>query len=63
MDPEAVRCCLERNWRGAAASATTGEGSGLGLWIVDNLMRSMRGSVRIDADGDRTAVRLTLPVG
>ena len=63
MGPEDVRHCLERNWRGAAASATTGEGSGLGLWIVDNLMRSMRAGVRISTDGDRTTVELTFPIG
>jgi signal transduction histidine kinase len=56
-----VRQCLGRNWRGPQASATTGEGSGLGLWIVDNLMRSMRGGVQVSTDGDRTTVRLNLP--
>ncbi len=62
MGPEDVQHCLERNWRGTAASATTGEGSGLGLWIVDNLMRSMRGGVHISADGDQTTVHLTFPI-
>jgi signal transduction histidine kinase len=63
LDPKDVQNCLVRNWRGPEASATTGEGSGLGLWIVDNLMRSMRGSVRVSAAGDETTVRLNLPVG
>jgi len=61
--PQDAARCLERNWRGPAASTATGEGSGLGLWIVDNLMRSMRGSVQIDPAGDRTTVALTFPLG
>jgi signal transduction histidine kinase len=61
--PEDVPRCLERNWRGRAASTATGEGSGLGLWIVDNLIRSMRGRVDIHAVGDRTTVTLAFPLG
>lgn len=57
-----VARCLERNWRGDAARSTTGEGSGLGLWIVDNLMRSMRGRVVVEAVSDHTTVRLALPL-
>jgi signal transduction histidine kinase len=62
VDPDDVVRCLTRNWRGEAARFTTGEGSGIGLWIVDHLMRSMKGSVQIDADGDVTVVRLRLPL-
>jgi signal transduction histidine kinase len=54
--------CLQRNWRGTAARATTGEGSGLGLWIADNLMRAMGGRIMLAAASDRTTVRLELPV-
>ncbi len=57
-----LQSCLQRNWRGAAARSTTGEGSGLGLWIADNLMRAMRGCVAVEADADRTTVRLALPL-
>jgi signal transduction histidine kinase len=63
LGPDDVHDCLLRNWRGAQASASTGEGSGLGLWIVDNLMRSMRGSVEVSAADDETTVRLNLPIG
>lgn len=56
-----VERCLQRNWRGDVARSTTGEGSGLGLWIVDNLVRAMRGHVIVEADADRTIVRLALP--
>jgi signal transduction histidine kinase len=54
--------CRERNWRGDNASYTTGEGAGLGLWIVDNLMRAMKGRLEIVAIADRTTIRLVLPI-
>jgi signal transduction histidine kinase len=59
---EDAQRCLEREWRGAAAASVTGEGSGLGLWIVDNLMRSVHGTVRIEPEEDRTTVLLTFPL-
>lgn len=61
MTVEDAKRCLEREWRGAVAASVTGEGSGLGLWIVDNLMRSVGGAVRIEPAGDRTTVLLTFP--
>jgi signal transduction histidine kinase len=62
VDPDDVQHCVHRNWRGELARTSTGEGSGLGLWIVDHLMRSMRGSVQVVPDNDVTTVRLTVPV-
>ena len=53
-----VEHCIKREWRGVDARSATGEGSGLGLWIVDHLMHSMRGQVRIEPDGDVTTVEL-----
>ena len=53
---------LQRNWRGDLARSATGEGSGLGLWIVDNLMRSMHAKVEIIPDEDQTTARLTIPL-
>ena len=61
LDRRDTERCLQRNWRGAVARGSTGEGSGIGLWIVANLMRTMGGGVRIDVEGDRTSVRLHLP--
>jgi signal transduction histidine kinase len=61
IQPADVDRCLRRNWRGRAARTATGEGSGLGLWIVDNLIRSMAGAVDIAVAGDATAVSLRLP--
>jgi signal transduction histidine kinase len=62
MTTEDAERCVERAWRGATAGSVTGEGSGLGLWIVDNLMRSMGGAVRIEPAGDQTTVRLAFPL-
>lgn len=61
IPPGDIERCLHRNWRGRAARTATGEGSGLGLWIVDNLVRSMNGAVDIDVAGDGTKVVLRLP--
>jgi len=55
-----VERCLERNWRGPAARNATGEGSGLGLWIVSNLMSAQRGNVDVAAVDDQTTVTLRL---
>ncbi|MGH3915180.1 MAG: sensor histidine kinase [Pseudonocardiaceae bacterium] len=62
LGPQDAEHCLQRNWRGELARNTTGEGSGIGLWIVDHLMRSMNGTVQICPDGDTTTVRLVLPL-
>ena len=54
--------CLERSWRGSAARNSIGEGSGIGLWIVDNLMRSMQGRVEVVPTGNVLTVGLVLPI-
>ncbi len=61
LEPGDIERSKQRNWRGKAARAATGEGSGLGLWIVDNLMRSMKGQLDITAEGDTTIVSLSIP--
>jgi signal transduction histidine kinase len=62
VDPVDADRCLRRNWRGTAARVATGEGSGLGLWIADHLMRSMKGTVRVRPVRDSTTVLLTFPL-
>jgi signal transduction histidine kinase len=57
-----ARQCLQRSWRGVQARGATGEGSGLGLWIATQLMRSMRGDVQVWPDGDTTTVTLAVPL-
>jgi signal transduction histidine kinase len=62
MSAADIAHCRDRNWRGDDARYTTGEGAGLGLWIVDHLMRAVHGRLDITAVADRTTVRLGLPV-
>jgi signal transduction histidine kinase len=54
----------ERGWRSEDAESSTGEGSGIGLWIVDQIMKTLGGELRISpttAD-HQTEVRLFFPV-
>ena len=54
--------CKERNWRGAEAKLVTGEGSGIGLWIVDAIMRAHDGRlIIIPTEKDMTEVKLLFP--
>jgi hypothetical protein len=62
LHPAELPHVVQRNWRGDTARSTTGEGSGLGLWIVDHLTRAMGGRVLIDACAELTTVRLVLPL-
>lgn len=62
LQPTELPLVVQRNWRGDAARSTTGEGSGLGLWIVDHLVRAMGGHVSIEACATLTTVRLVLPL-
>jgi signal transduction histidine kinase len=39
--------CRGRGWRGSMAAATTGEGSGIGLWIVDSIMHAHNGQLLV----------------
>jgi signal transduction histidine kinase len=61
--PTEVRKCVERGWRGGLAEVTTGEGSGIGLWIVDNIMKTHRGELVIvpTTDDGLTEVKLVFP--
>jgi signal transduction histidine kinase len=62
--PHEVRECVTREWRGDEAKLTTQEGSGLGLWIVDNIMKAHRGELLVvptTAD-DMTEVKLIFPL-
>jgi signal transduction histidine kinase len=54
----------KRGERGQTATLTTGEGSGLGLWLADNIMEAHDGKLRIlPTDGDGwTVVSLVFPI-
>jgi signal transduction histidine kinase len=61
LEPGDIELCTQKNWRGSAARAATGEGSGLGLWIADNLIRSTQGRLEISAHDELTIVGLRIP--
>jgi signal transduction histidine kinase len=54
----------ERGWRSEDAEATTGEGSGLGLWIVDHIMKAHKGELVVvpTTASNLTEVKLLFPV-
>jgi two-component system, OmpR family, heavy metal sensor histidine kinase CusS len=47
IHPYQIERCVQRGWRSEEAKSTTGEGSGLGLWIVNNIMRAHGGELKI----------------
>jgi signal transduction histidine kinase len=47
IEPHEVNLVHQRNWRGEQAKTCTGEGNGLGLWIVDNIMRAHGGALQV----------------
>jgi signal transduction histidine kinase len=52
---------FERGWRSSSAASVRGEGSGIGLWVVDQAMKALDGSVEIHPSDDITTVTLRLP--
>ncbi|MGB7923154.1 MAG: GAF domain-containing protein [Pyrinomonadaceae bacterium] len=61
---EEVEQCKERNYRGEWAKITTGEGSGIGLWVVDHIMLAHDGKLSITPTTEEgwTEVRLLFPI-
>ncbi|MFQ5697777.1 MAG: sensor histidine kinase [Myxococcota bacterium] len=63
IPPSALRQIFQRFQRGPSDSERSGRGLGLGLYIVRNIARTHRGSVRAESDGPGRGSRfiLTLP--
>jgi GAF domain-containing protein len=57
--------CKKRGWRSEDAEAVTGEGSGLGLWIVEHIMKAHSGELRVlpTTSSNLTEVKLLFPAG
>jgi signal transduction histidine kinase len=63
ITPNEVKEAVKRGWRGEHASWVTGEGSGIGLWVVENVMHAHGGELLIiptTPDG-LTDIRLLFP--
>jgi signal transduction histidine kinase len=58
-----TRLSRGRGWRGDLAKDVTGEGSGIGLWIVDHIMSAHDGQLEMNQSNDKhdTLVRLIFP--
>lgn len=61
--PESTSC-KSRGWRSPEAQLYTGEGSGIGLWIVDHIMKAHRGDLIVVPTNDHgiTEVILAFPI-
>ena len=62
---EDIPKCKTRGWRSEQAQATAGEGSGIGLWLVDHIMRSHHGGeleIKATTPDNVTEVRLLFSV-
>jgi signal transduction histidine kinase len=42
--------CSERGWRSKRAKQRTDAGSGIGLWLIDNIMRAMGGQLSVKCE-------------
>ena len=63
VKPEEVHELKKRGYRSQDAISSTGEGSGIGLWIVDQIMRAHGGSLEIAATANGiTLVKLVFSV-
>ncbi len=51
-----------RGWRAEAAESVVGEGTGIGLWVVSNIMKAHLGRLEVlPTSESRTQVRLLFP--
>ena len=63
VKPEEATKLKQRGYRAPAAIGSSGEGSGIGLWIVDEIMKAHSGRLAISPTQNKvTDVRLVLPV-
>ena len=63
VKPEEVAKMTRRGYRGDRAISSTGEGSGIGLWIVDEIMLAHGGRLAITpTQNGITDVRLVFPI-
>jgi len=63
INADQAREAVRRGWRSPEARWATGEGTGIGLWIVDHIMKAHGGELRIVPTNDQglTEVKLLFP--
>jgi signal transduction histidine kinase len=63
LRPKEASICTERGWRSDEAASVTGEGTGIGLWIVDHIMRAHCGELGVvpTSEKDMTEFKLIFP--
>jgi signal transduction histidine kinase len=58
-----ARLCIQRGWRSQDAQLVTGEGNGIGLYVVSRAMKAMGGQlVVIPTEDNVTEFKLTFPI-
>ena len=65
IEQREIESCKMRGWQSDAARSVKGEGRGIGLWVVDHIMRAQGGTLVIRPTGanGETEVRLEFPEG
>lgn len=63
IDTYEIPLCVQRGWQGEAARSVSGSGSGIGLWIVDNIMKAHGGELVImpTRANNETEIKLLFP--
>jgi two-component system sensor histidine kinase ArlS len=63
ISQEEIPHVAKYGWRGAMAMTTVGSGSGIGLWLVDNIMKAQKGALTVGVTdtNQETIVTLSLP--
>ncbi len=64
ISQEESKLCSQYGWRSKEAEFTTGEGGGIGLWIVDNIMKAHGGDLLVIPTDEigHTLIKLIFPV-
>lgn len=65
IEPNEVNLVLQRNWQSRRARGSAGEGTGLGLWIADHIMRAHGGELQVlptRKTDSITEIRLAFPL-
>jgi PAS domain S-box-containing protein len=58
--PQETEKCVQRGWQSSQAKLFGSEGQGIGLWIVDHIMRSLSGKLDIHPTTNEGETRVSL---